>query len=98
MMKMKLLGDVRYCIKVDYFHWDEEKDEEYTKPLYWCVSEEHLIIIFREEIDNRLRVFDTEKEANEYLKSHSTGFNICYENPRVVAIKYNFDENKWEEC
>lgn len=96
---MKLLGDAKYCIKVDYFHWDGEKDEEYTNPLYWCIDESPArIIIFRESIDDRLRVFDTEEEAQEYLESHTTGFNVCYENPRIVQVKYNFEENRWEEC
>ena len=96
---MKLLKDVtQYCIKVDYYHWSDEKGE-YTLPLYWCIDDSPArIIIFREKIDDRLRVFDTEEEAKEYLKSHTTGFNVCYENPRVVKIKYNFNENKWEEC
>lgn len=100
---MKLLGDVRYCIKVDYFHWNSETDEEYTLPLYWCIDDSPAhIIIFLEEINERLRVFDTEKEANEYLKSHSTGLNVSYENPRVVAIKMHYNKNEgmyeWEEC
>lgn len=95
---MKLLGDVKYGIKVDYFHWNAETDEEYTLPLYWCIDDSPArIIIFREEIDDRLRVFDTGEEAIEYLKSHTTGFQVCYENPRVVKIKYDFAENRWEE-
>lgn len=95
---MKLLGDVKYGIKVDYFHWNAETDEEYTLPLYWCIDDSPArIIIFREEIDDRLRVFDTAEEAIEYLKSHTTGFQVCYENPRVVKIKYDFTENRWED-
>ena len=103
---MKLLKDVtQYCIKVDYYHWSDEKGE-YTLPLYWSIDTETKrkdgtsanLIIFKENICDCLRVFDTEKEAKEYIATHTTGFNVCYENPRVVKIKYNFEENKWEEC
>lgn len=96
---MKLLRDVtQYCIKVDYFIWNEETDTEGREPLYWCIQEKTNLVIFRESINSELRVFDKYYEAREYLEAHQTGFNICYENPRIVEIKYNFEENRWEEC
>lgn len=102
---MKLLRDVtQYCIKVDYYHWSDEKGE-YTIPLFLSIDTETKakdgtsvnLIIFKENICDCLRVFDTEKKAKEYLKNHTTGCSVCYENPRVVKIKYNFEENRWEE-
>lgn len=102
---MKLLGDIKmYCIKVDYFMWSEEKGE-YTEPVYLSIDTETCkkdgtcanLICFKEDIKPNLRVFDTVKEAEGYIAAHSTGINISYENPEVVAIKYDFDAQKWVE-
>ena len=101
---MKLLGDVKYCIKVDYFMWSEEKGE-YTKPLYLAIDTEikrkdgtnAYTIMFKEYITKNLRVFDTEKEAQEYIGSRLAK-SCCCENQRVIKIKYNFENGKWEEC
>lgn len=105
-MEMKLLKDVcLYAIKVDYFMWDSKTDEEYTQPTYLSIDTKTKrkdgtsanIIIFEEEITPHLRVFDTEKEAKEYMDSRID--NPCYcENPRVIKVKYNFENNEWEEC
>lgn len=104
---MKLLKDIcLYAIKVDYFMFNSKTDEEYTEPLYLSIDTETKrkdgtlagIIIFEEEITDHLRVFDTEKEAKKYIKDHSTGYNVCYENPRVIKITYNTENNAWEEC
>lgn len=101
---MKLLGDVKYCIKVDYFMWSEEKGE-YKEPVYLTIDTETKrkdgtnanIIIFKEDITPNLRVFDTHKEAVEYMLSRIS--NPCYcDNQRVVKIKYDFENEKWEEC
>ena len=101
---MKLLKDVElYCIKVDYFMWSEEKGD-YTEPCYLSIDTEIKkkdgnpanLIIFKEDITPYLRVFDTEKEAKEYIQSRIS--NPCYcENPRVVKVKYNFESKEWEE-
>jgi hypothetical protein len=103
---MKLLKDVNlYGIKVDYFMWSEEKGE-YIQPSYLAIDTETKrkdgtcanIIIFKDDINvPNLRVFDTEKEAQEYMKSRIN--NPCYcENQRVIKIKYDFENGKWEEC
>ena len=103
---MKLLGDTKYCIKVDYFMWDDEKNEEYREPMYLAIDTEIKdrngnpanLIMFKENITANLRVFDTKKEAKDYITTHNTGISICYENERVVAIRYNFETREWEEC
>lgn len=105
-IQMKLLGDVKYCIKVDYFMWNEEKDEEYKQPMYLAIDTETKdrngnpvnLIMFKNNITSSIRVFDTEKEAKDYIVAHNTGVSVCYENERIVAIKYNFETREWEEC
>ena len=102
---MKLLKDVKmFCIKVDYFMWDEVMDRECTAPHYLSIDTETKnkqgecmnLIIFREEINPDLRVFDTRKEAAEYIKTRMENPCFC-ENVRIVEVKYNFETNKWEE-
>ena len=105
-MKMKLLKDIiMYAIKVDYFMWNDVTNEEYTMPHYLCIDTETKnkkgecmnLLIFKEEINSDLRVFDTLKEAKEYLNEKVKG-SFCYNNERVIKITYNFETNRWEEC
>ena len=103
-MEMKLLGNVElYCIKVDYFMCSDERGF-YTEPLYLSIDTETKredgtsanLIKFEEDITPCLRVFDTEKEANEYMNTRIK--NPCYcENPRLSKIKYDFENGKWKE-
>lgn len=102
---MELLRDVvKYCIKVDYFMCSEERGE-YEEPVYLSIDTKTKrkdgtsanLIIFREHITDCLRTFDSEAAAQEYIATHTTGYNICYTNPRVVAIKYDFDAREWKE-
>lgn len=104
---MKLLKDlIMYAIKIDYFMWDEKKEEEYTEPHFLTIDTETKdksgnplnLLIFKKEITENLRVFNTHKEAVKYIAEKSYLKSPCYgENVRVVKIKYNFNENKWEE-
>lgn len=101
---MKLLGDVMYCIKVDYFMYDSENDKEYTQPCYLTLDtktkdkngEILYLITFNDKITSNLRVFNTEMDAHTYRIARLA--NPCYcNNVRVVKIRYNFETNAWEE-
>ena len=105
---MTLLKDVTtlFAIKIDYFMWDEKKEEEYTKPHFLTIDTEIKdksgnplnLLIFKKEITANLRVFNTHTEAVKYIAEKPSLKSPCYgENVRVVKIKYNFNENKWEE-
>lgn len=105
---MTLLKDVTtlFAIKIDYFMYDEKKEEEYTKPHFLTIDTETKdksgnplnLLIFKKEITENLRVFNTYTEAVKYIAEKSSLKSPCYgENVRVVKIKYNFNENKWEE-
>lgn len=101
---MKLLRDEYvFAIKVDYYMWSDENGE-YTEPLYLCIDTETKmkdgklvgLITFSNEIAENLRVFDTERDAESYLKDK--GKETCsYKNGRVIKIKYNYTKRKWEE-
>lgn len=94
---MKLLKDlVVYVIKVDYF-MEDENGNEYTKPMFLFLNSLKSFY-FKEEIEENIRIFYSHKEAVQYIAEHSALRTPCYgENVRVVKIKYNFKENKWEE-
>lgn len=104
-MGMNLLGDVRYCIKIDYFMWNCETDRAYTEETYLTIDTETKdkhgnpmnLLTWETEITPSLRVFDTEDEAKEYMKTHIN--NPYYgENQRVVKIRFDFEKKEWEEC
>jgi len=107
-MKMKLLSNLElYCIKVDYFMWDEENDKVYTEPMFLAIDTEIKdkkgkpvnIIIFEENITSNLRVFDTVKQAEVYIEKHNKEVvSTCYENERVVKITYDCEKKEWKEC
>lgn len=102
---MRLLKDITvYAIKVDYYMYDPETETEYLEPVYLSIDSETKddngnpmnLIIFRDSITSDLRIFDTLKEANDYMirrcnNSHS------FENPRIVKIKYDHKEETWKE-
>lgn len=105
---MKLLKDITtlFAIKIDYFMWDEKKEEEYTKPHFLTIDTEIKdksgnplnLLIFKKEITENLRVFASDKEAIAYIANKSSLRMPCFgKNVRVIKIKYNFKENKWEE-
>ena len=97
-MAPKLLKDQRFfAIKCDYFMWTEERGEHMV-PHYWSLSEERQIIVVTNDVnDPDLRVFTSKTAVNKYIKTHTTGVNICIENVRPVEICYDFDEREWKE-
>ena len=97
---MMLLKDlIVYAIKVDYYMWDEKTDSEYTEPHFLTISHPPMnVITFNKEIKENLRIFNRYSEAVKYICSHDSLKNPCYgENVRVVKIKYNFENQVWEE-
>ena len=80
-----------WAIMVDYYMWDEEKQEMYTSPCYLYVTRnKHKIYIFDEKLNREhldLKWFETENDALYYIR-HSSGLkNSCsFENVRPVHI------------
>lgn len=106
--EMKLLEDIaitRYCIKINYYIWDNDRDDVGEVPHYLAIDTKTKdkegnpmnLLTWKEEITPNLRVFDGFEEAIEYMLSRIS--NPCYgTNQRVVKIRYNFKKRKWEEC
>ena len=78
----------RYVIAVDYFTWDSEKECEGRMKCYLYTMGKHKIFVFNETLDaeDDLKVFDSAKEANEYIRAHNFNESICFENARVESI------------
>lgn len=84
----------KYGIKVDYYMWDEEKDEMYTSPCFLYTDRTPMkILVFDESVDREdidLRVFDSEESAVSYMENHGwfDKPQCCFENPRIVKLGY----------
>lgn len=97
MATAKLLKDQRFfAIKCDYFMWSEERGE-YTEPMYWTLDDNEIIVMEDDVNCGRLRVFTSRTAVSKYIKTHTTGFDVCMNNVRPVEIYYNFSNKKWEE-
>ena len=104
-MAMKLLKDITvYAIKVDYYMYDPITDNEYLEPVYLSIDTETKdengnpknLIMFCDNLTPNLRIFDTLREANDY-KLRKCSNSQCFENPRIVKVKYDYKEETWKE-
>lgn len=78
-----------YVIAVDYFTWDPDNDEEGREKVYLYTKGERKIYVFHETLDaeDDLKVFNSAKEAAEYIEAHNLKDSCCYENCRVEMVK-----------
>ena len=78
----------KYAITVNYFMWDDEKEEEYVKKHYLYTKGEHKIYVFHETTDaeDDLKTFNTRREAMQYIEAHNLDESCCYENVRAERI------------
>ena len=78
-----------YAIVVDYYHWNEETQSEYTKTLYAGTKyPPRNIYVFDEEFNDRSLRWGNKDAAIEYFIDHK--FNedaCCYENARIVKVE-----------
>ena len=78
----------KYAITVDYYMWDDKKEEEYREKCYLYTKGEHKIYVFHEtpDADDDLKTFSTRGEALMYIAAHDLNESCCYENVRVEKI------------
>lgn len=78
----------KYAIVVDYYCWDEEKECEYTKPLYLGIMDiTNRIYVFDEEFSPRTLRWDDKQKAIDYFIDHKFNEDACsYENARIVNV------------
>lgn len=89
-----LKNEYLYAIKADVFC--RRGDEEYTESNYISIDTRggRNLLIFTEKINDNLRVFDTEREAENYVKDKIYLHHNC-ENIRIVKVMYDFEKRKW---
>ena len=61
---------MKYAIQADYFMWNDETQTEYSQWLYLGTEGEHRIFIFDSDVTERTKLFNTAKEAGEYVDKH----------------------------
>lgn len=81
---------MKYAIQADYWMWSEELGE-HTEPEYLGLEGKYKIFVFEEEVTERTKLFDTAKEAGEYVDKH---FNpekretmVSFDTVRIVEVK-----------
>ena len=88
---------MRYAIQLSMYKYDSEKDEEYEEWEYLGIKGEHKIFVLDEEINERTKIFNSAKEAGEYVDKHfSEDYQRCsYSEARIVEVKR--EENNDED-
>ena len=78
-----------YAIVVDYYHWDEENQKEFTKPMYLGVAYPPMnIYVFDEEHNSRSLRWNSKADAKKYFKDHKFDEpSFCYENARIEEVE-----------
>lgn len=61
---------MKYAIQVSYYMYDSATDNEYEEWLYLALQGEHKIFIFEDNVNEKTKLFDTAKEAGEYVDKH----------------------------
>ena len=82
-----------YVIKVDYFVYDETKENGIGKiPHYlYTMRNKFKVYVFEPALSAEhfdLKWFETEKEAQEYISTHSLRNALGFDNVRVEEIEY----------
>lgn len=60
----------KYAIMVSYYMWNEKENKEYEEWLYLALEGERKLFVFEENVTDRTKLFNTAKEAGEYLDKH----------------------------
>ena len=78
---------MKYVIMANYYIY-KEGDDEYTEPLYLGLEGPLKIFVFDEEVNERTKLFDTAKEAGEYLDKHfgSDEKRISFKSMQIVEV------------
>lgn len=61
---------MKYAIQVSYYMYDSETNAEYEEWLYLALKGKNKIFIFEDEVNKKTKLFDTAKEAGEYVDKY----------------------------
>lgn len=80
---------MKYAIQANYYMWDTEKEEETVKWLYLGVEGVMKIFVFDDEVNEITKLFNTAKEAGEYVDKHFSPEEIrsSFNGVRIVEVE-----------
>ena len=78
-----------YAIVADCYHWDDENEKEFIKPMYLGIAyPPKNIYVFDEEHNSRSFRWENKVDAEKYFKEHNFDEPACsYENARVEEVE-----------
>ena len=79
---------MKYAIQVSYYMYNSETDTEYEQWLYLALEGKHKIFVFEDDVTERTKLFDTVREAGEYIDKHfgADEQRCSYSTVRIVEI------------
>ena len=79
---------MKYAIQVSYYMYNDETDTEYEEWLYLALKGEHKIFVFEDEVNEKTKLFDTAREAGEYVDKHfgANEQRCCYSAVQIVEV------------
>lgn len=79
---------MKYAIQVSYYMYNSETDTEYEEWLYLALKGKHKIFIFEYEVNEKTKLFDTAREAGEYVDKHfgADKQRCSYSTVRIVEV------------
>ena len=82
---------MKYAIQVSYYMYNNGTDTEYEEWLYLALKGEHKIFIFEDNVNEKTKLFDTAKEAGEYVDKHfgADQQRSSYSTVRIVEVYHN---------
>ena len=80
--------NMKYAIQASYYMYNSETDTEYEQWLYLAIEGERKIFVFDEDVSNRTKIFNTAKEAGDYLDKHFSPdkMRCSFSTMRIVEI------------
>ena len=79
---------MKYAIQVSYYMYDSETHTEYEQWLYLALEGKHKIFVFEDDVTERTKLFDTAREAGEYVDKHfrADEQRCSYSTVRIVEV------------
>lgn len=80
---------MKYAIEVSYYHFNSETNEEYEKWVVLGLMGEKKIFVFDDRVCERTKLFNTAKEAGEYVDKHFSPDKqrCCFSTVRIVEVE-----------
>lgn len=79
---------MKYAIQASYYMYNAETDTDYEQWLYLALEGEQKIFVFEKNITDKTKLFDTAKEAGEYLDKHfnPNEMRCSFSTMRIVEV------------